>query len=358
MYFFQDIVLKKRGENGKIIKKGEAKMRYIISPESKQYKANLHCHSTLSDGKKTPEQLKRDYKAHGYSVLAITDHERPYDHSELSERDFLLLTGYEAYIRPSKYAVYDPFKPELHINLFAKDAHNTTYICYNDYFDKYTRQSEKDGYIKVGNGDREYTVEYVNEFLKTARENGYICAYNHPVWSLEDYDRILAYDGFFSIEMCNYSSYLINPCEYNSALYDRLLRSGKSLFCHSTDDNHNISPDGEPGSDSYGGFTMILSEDLSYGSVISALEKGAFYSSMGPVIKELTVDDGHVTVKTSDSKQISAIFGGKSSIRAYGTEDAPATSLSFDIPRGALYFRINVMDFCGRFADTHAYEIE
>ena len=27
-------------------------MIYLISPDKKQYKANLHCHSTLSDGKK------------------------------------------------------------------------------------------------------------------------------------------------------------------------------------------------------------------------------------------------------------------------------------------------------------------
>ena len=31
---------------------------YLISPHKKQYKANLHCHSTSSDGRKTPEELK------------------------------------------------------------------------------------------------------------------------------------------------------------------------------------------------------------------------------------------------------------------------------------------------------------
>lgn len=46
---------------------------YLISPDKKQYKANLHCHSTISDGKKTPEELKEMYKRHGYSILAITE---------------------------------------------------------------------------------------------------------------------------------------------------------------------------------------------------------------------------------------------------------------------------------------------
>ena len=35
---------------------------YLISPLKKQYKANLHSHSTISDGKKTPEELKELYK--------------------------------------------------------------------------------------------------------------------------------------------------------------------------------------------------------------------------------------------------------------------------------------------------------
>ena len=63
-------------------------MKYLISPEKKQYKANLHCHSVLSDGKKTPEELKEMYKARGYSILAITDHERPREHQALSGKDY------------------------------------------------------------------------------------------------------------------------------------------------------------------------------------------------------------------------------------------------------------------------------
>lgn len=38
------------------------------------YKANLHCHTTLSDGKLTPEEIKEAYKSRGYQVVAFTDH--------------------------------------------------------------------------------------------------------------------------------------------------------------------------------------------------------------------------------------------------------------------------------------------
>ena len=63
-------------------------------PQAKQYRANLHSHSTLSDGRLTPEQLVEAYREAGYSILAITDHEAPYDHTALSTPDLLLLTGY------------------------------------------------------------------------------------------------------------------------------------------------------------------------------------------------------------------------------------------------------------------------
>lgn len=38
------------------------------------YKGNLHCHSTISDGELSPEELIRLYEEEGYSFLAITDH--------------------------------------------------------------------------------------------------------------------------------------------------------------------------------------------------------------------------------------------------------------------------------------------
>ncbi|MBQ6875181.1 MAG: hypothetical protein IJN46_02970, partial [Lachnospiraceae bacterium] len=78
-----------------------------------------------------------EYKKRGYSVLAITDHEAPYDHSDLTTPDFLLLTGYEAYIRPTQNCKFNLFIPEIHLNRFAREPHNTTFICYDPHSCKY-----------------------------------------------------------------------------------------------------------------------------------------------------------------------------------------------------------------------------
>ena len=83
---------------------------YLIDPTKKQFKANLHCHSVHSDGNLTPQELKDAYKAHGYSVLCITDHEATNDFTHMTEPDFLMLTGYEAFIRHSPLT---PFRKAL-----------------------------------------------------------------------------------------------------------------------------------------------------------------------------------------------------------------------------------------------------
>ena len=144
-----------------------------IKKDQPQYKANLHCHSTVSDGKLTPAELKDAYKNHGYSILCITDHETPCDHTDLTDEDFLMLTGYEAYIRQTE-GKHDAYRSEVHINLFAKDPHNVAVVNYNPGYCHYVKdEAAREALVKVGSQEkREYTVEYINNFVKTARENG------------------------------------------------------------------------------------------------------------------------------------------------------------------------------------------
>ena len=149
-------------------------IKVFISKDKKQFKANLHCHSTISDGRLTPEELKEAYKNAGYQVLAITDHCSPHPHNDLTDDEFLLLTGYEAYIRPNKKAKSDRYLPEVHLNLFARDKDNDKYICYNRIYCKYFKD-DHEKLNRVGSEEpREYTTEYINMFIKTATENGYV----------------------------------------------------------------------------------------------------------------------------------------------------------------------------------------
>lgn len=332
---------------------------YLISPEKPQYKANLHCHSTLSDGSKTPEELKEMYKSHGYSVLAITDHERPYDHSAMTEDDFLMLTGYEAYIRPDRNADYDVYAPEIHLNLFAEDPSNMTYICYNRPYCKYIPQHEHNTLIRAGSEEpREYTREYVNKFILTARDNGYIVGYNHPYWSMESEADTLATEGCFSFEMVNYNSYVMNRLEHNGALYDKMLKSGMRIFCHAADDNHNRRPVGDPACDSFGAFTMIMAENLDYKTVFSAMEKGEMYSSMGPLFKSIEYSEGQLHIECSPVSVIIVYTGSKHPRCVYADGDEGMTSADIEVDGRAEYIRVSAIDRDGKWADTRGFTRE
>lgn len=332
---------------------------YLISPDKKQYKANLHSHSTNSDGAKTPEELRDMYKSHGYSVLAITDHEYPCDHSGMSTEDFVMLTGYEVYIRPSKTCVYDVFSPEIHLNLFARDPHNETIIGYHSPCFKYLPKEKQESLPHGGvDGPREYTREYVNSFIRAAKDHGYIVGHNHPYWSMESEADVLAVEGCFSMEMVNYNSYLSSGLEHNGALYDRLLQNGKRIFCHGADDNHNRFPVGDPGFDSFGGFTMILADSLDYDSVFGAMERGDMYSSMGPEIKSVEYRDGCVRVECSPAAKIFAYTGRKHPRHVFAPMGETITSAEIPVDAEAKYLRVSVVDREGRWADTRGYSRE
>ena len=91
-------------------------------------------------------------------------------------------------------------------------------ICYNKASNKFFPKNgiDPDAIRRAGSErPREYTVPYVNELIRTAVENGYLVSYNHPVWSMEDEERILSYENIFSLEIENYGSHLSNHMEYS-----------------------------------------------------------------------------------------------------------------------------------------------
>ena len=331
--------------------------KILISKDKKQFKANLHCHSNLSDGTYSPEELKELYKSRGYDVLAITDHCVPKAHNELTDDDFLMLTAYEAYVRPLPNAKHSPYKPEIHMNLFAKDKDNVKHVCYNPEYVKYIPVEEHGKLEKVGSQrPREYTTEYINEFVQTAIDNGYIVSYNHPFWSMETEERILSYENFFSVEIYNTSSYTINNLENGEMIYDTLLRNGKRYACHGADDNHNKFPLDHLDNDSFGAFTMILADKLDYDSIIGALENHDCYASKGPQIHELSIVDGEtVHVECSPCEKIILFVGGKTTKRFYAENGEMITSLDIPLPPKARFVRISAYDKDGKSAVTRGF---
>lgn len=331
----------------------------FISPSGKQYKANLHSHSYLSDGALSPKDMAKAYKEHGYSVLAITDHEAPYEHNRLTTEDFLMITGYEAYIRPTPNCEIVPFGPEIHLNLIAKDPNNTTFIGYDPNFCKYMPHELADTRKKAGDfGPRRYEHDYIQRFIDEANANGYLVSYNHPCWSMENFGDVLNYDGCYSMEVFNTGSMCINGYEYNMALYDQMIRRGKHMFLHGADDNHNKKPFGDFLCDSFGAWTMIMADKLDYASIIDALENGRFYASTGPTIAALSFEGRHVHMEFSPAVRVMMHMSPKRTQNVYQPDGSEFTVADFDIPDSAPYVYFTVQAKGGSLAHVHAFTRE
>ena len=63
--------------------------------KEKMLKGGLHCHTTRSDGKGTPEEVIRYHYQNGYDFLAITDHDVITDVDKLDGKGMLLIPGLE-----------------------------------------------------------------------------------------------------------------------------------------------------------------------------------------------------------------------------------------------------------------------
>lgn len=330
------------------------------SEDLKYYRANLHCHSTVSDGLKTPEQLKADYKAHGYSILAITDHEVFIPHSELSDSDFLMLNGYE--IEASGIN-----GKTCHLCFVALSPDNTEEVCFSP---AYLWENAKKNAKKVNINKKErmlvrkYTKHGINKLIKTGKKHGFFVTYNHPTWSLESYPEYIRYKNADAMEITNYGCVICGFDDDNGHCFDDMLRAGSRLYCISTDDNHNIYPDTSPDCDSYGGYIMIASPSLKYEDVTKALKDGMFYSSTGtykhtgPEIRSIVLENDEITVKTSDARCVSYIPCSRDCKMKNANDGETINEATFKIKEKEKYFRIVVTDALGYKAYSNAYFLE
>ena len=337
--------------------------KYLLPENGRFYKANLHCHTTVSDGAYTPKEVKEMYKAQGYSIIAYTDHDIMIDHDDLRDESFLPLMGYEIETNERRPDDQNPFYKlkSCHICMIALDRENARQVCWHR-----SRYQIGNGWknMKYARFDdslpdyvREYSHEGISDIMKKGRDGGFFVTYNHPKWSLENYGDYSGFEGMHAMEMCNGNSYISGYGDYNPEVYDDLLRQGKRIYCIGGDDNHgNANNNGERNPwDSFHAFTVIKADSLDYKTVTRALLDGSFYASMGPEITELYVEDGRVHIKCSEADKIVFTSGRRNARAIYARDDAPLTEASFPVAPEDVYFRLTVTDKSGKHANTNAY---
>lgn len=336
--------------------------KHLLKQSGSYYKAGMHIHTTVSDGKYSPEEVKAYYQSLGYSILAFTDHEVFVPHNDLSDESFVALNAIEIDLNENHNGIPSTRKC-AHLNLYAKDPSAT--VCplfssrylWNDHMRTFvTEEQAKYDYV------RHYSTGKTNELIRTANENGFFVCFNHPLWSQQNYPDYIGLEGLWGIEVFNYSCFVGGYHETPQAYID-LLRDGKTIYPVCADDSHSRVDCG-------GGYLWVNADSLTYENVVDSLMKGNFYASEGPVIKEFSIDGDKVHVECSEAVGITVVTERRSIRNARGTGDAPITSADLDLSKyladtkAAAYLpwrpfvRLEITDAAGKKAYTRAYYLD
>ena len=280
------------------------------------YKANLHTHSTISDGRYTPQEMIRFYSEKGYYVIALTDH-RKYNHLEsLDSCGMTLLSG---------------------IELHPEGPRNTCWhlLCLG---------------VPENSVPGDTTGTPVQAVIDRVKAAGGIVFAAHPYWCGYQHDNVTSLKGLSGTEVWNTSCRYIGKA-YNMQIWDDMLMHGSRYTALAVDDAHSDM-------DMFMGWTTICAPDPSPESLLKALENGNFYSSTGPEFSRLSWKNNILEAEFSPCCEVtvlsSAYFGW--SIRREEEEGALATGLKLDLSGKTelfpqyRYLRIQLRDRSGKYA--------
>ena len=346
--------------SGIFIQKGKQVMKkHLFAEDGKFYKTNLHCHTTYSDGKLSPAEIKEVYKKAGYAAVAFTDHDIFVAHDELADDEFVPLHGYE--VEVSQPDTPFRFRKTCHLCFIALDKSNLTQVCLHrsnymignaaSYFDEMVFGDAED-YV------RSYTPHGVNDMIRKAKDAGFFVSYNHPTWSLETLNEYGAYEGMDALEIFNGSCLASGYDESNAHAYDELLRQGKMIAVTGSDDNHNGKPIDHPLSDSFVAFTMLRAKSIGYEAFAKALREKQFYASTGSLLKALWCEDGVLHVEAEPCESIIFTTGIRRCSRICEGKGNRVTEGLYKIDPIDKYVRVTLIDQNGGRAYTRAYTIE
>ncbi len=222
------------------------KLRNPFTRPGKWYKANLHTHTTVSDGWASPAETAELYRRAGYHVLALTDHNRTNDVRGLSRRGFLVVNGAE-------YHPDCPTTPNPHHLVAIHVPH---------------------GFELSRPGD-------ANRCIREVAAAGGVSILAHPLWCGHRYEQYAYIRGYAAMEIYNATCDKIARSGGETD-YAQLLDAGRYVGAVAVDDTHRPI-------DRFQGWTWLRMGALTARSVAAALASGCGYSSTGPRIHDFRV---------------------------------------------------------------------
>jgi len=283
----------------------------LVNPfevDGKWYKANLHTHTTASDGQCDVEERVEQYREHGYGVLAITDHGIVSDATEYGTDDFLVLDGVELTVTP------------------FEDGRFYHLLCVNT------------------PSDLSFPGDLSPNFLIVhLRTQGAECFIAHPYWSGNTLPELLYLEEHIGIEVFNATCQSIGK-GFSSVHWDNMLEAGVETPAIAVDDVHSA---GNP-MDLFGGWTMLKMGELSTEAVLKALRTGCYYSSSGAEIVDFRVEEGTARLRCGPAVQIHLMGSGCHGRSFYAGDGPPLTDASVQVDAEWKYVRAEVVDARGK----------
>jgi hypothetical protein len=307
------------------------KSAIYLNKDNRKYKGNIHTHSNRSDGQYEPEFVMKAYKDRGYDFMCLSDHEIYFKSDAYDDDQFIMIDGYEM-------------------------ACETDFRKLGKYFHIHGLLDRSLGSDQEFEHDEEHakpdyeSLETIQKLIDEMRAKGNLVIMNHPEWSKNTPEDLLALQGYAAIEIYNHQSDLDEASGSGVYHWDHVLRHGRKVFAVAADDAHRGALDTAI-SEFFGGWIQVEAAQLEQQSIIDTMKEGRYYSSTGPEIYDLRVEDGWINLTCSPVKFIKFITNPGHGYKLYNKEDAsPITEGRYRIRGNEQYVRIECIDFEGNIA--------
>ncbi|MFV0441368.1 MAG: hypothetical protein ACK5LV_08790 [Lachnospirales bacterium] len=315
----------------------------VFTKKGNWYKGNIHTHTDVFDGLEPAETVINLYKSAGYNFLSITDHNIFKSYNDYNCANFLMLNGLEL---TCGIQIDNPnFKEELLKNAsgskISQDEMTDSLIASFNTPDLDPRRLPhvvaiaRDENTKWDNVSSK-GFDNIQYMLDLAKEHNFLSIIAHPVWSKLNSKDLHGLKDYTAIEVYNHTCDAYFAGGNSSVHWDDMLHEGMPTNAIACDDMHNTDF-------SLGAYIMVKAEKLDYKSIIEAIEKGEYYSSMKPEIHNVTIVDDTVYVECSKAysvRFISDIVMG----RLYIDKNSNMTKCSHKLMGRETYVRVEITD--------------
>jgi hypothetical protein len=263
-----------------------------FSASGQFWRGNLHTHSTRSDGVLSPEEVCRRYQAEGYDFIALTDH----------------------FVGRYGYPIVDtvPMRNKGFTTILGAELHSGAMA--NGELWHILAVGLPAGFAPSNSPDFIPVVgqESGAEVAARAVAAGAFVAIAHPQWSGLTLADARSIASAHAVEIYNHGCAMGCDRPDGFAIADLLLTEGRRLTMIATDDAHFSEPD------HFGGWVMVKSEENAPEALLTALKAGHFYSTQGPELRDVRVEDGKLVVECSAVSSIVAIGWGTGAKAVHG----------------------------------------